>query len=131
MLLRRQALVMEEQHEPIVECVLDLREGRVVERSGEVHAMNVGAKRAGHRPDLDAGVGDSHSPTIGDCAGAVEGTGTGKSRPVGLAGSRFRELQRLNFRLRPRRQRDGAGQRAVATGGDETAGQIVLRLDAR
>ena len=57
MLLRRQALVMEEQHQAIVKGALDLREGRVVERLGEVHAMNVGAKRAGHRPDLDAGVG--------------------------------------------------------------------------
>ena len=71
-LLRRQALVVEEQHQAIMKGALDLREGRVLERLGEVHAMDVGAKRARHRPDLDVGVGGCHGPTIGACAAATK-----------------------------------------------------------
>ncbi|HET6618670.1 MAG TPA: SWIM zinc finger family protein [Dongiaceae bacterium] len=45
--------------------------------------MNVGAKRAGHRPDLDAGVGGSHSLTIGDGMAATEGVGLRKLHQAG------------------------------------------------
>ena len=61
-LLRRQVLVMEEQHEPIMEGPFDFGERRIVERLRKVHAMDIGAKRASHRPDLDTGVGLSHGP---------------------------------------------------------------------
>ena len=80
MLLRRQMLVMEEQHQPVVKRALDLREGRVVDRPGKVHAVDVGAQSAGHRPDLDAGVDRIHDPTIGDGSAAAEGRFTGHCR---------------------------------------------------
>jgi hypothetical protein len=69
---------MEEQHQAIVKRALDLREGRVVERLGEVDALDVGAQRAGHRPNLDASIGVYHRLTVGDCRTARKSPGAEK-----------------------------------------------------